>query len=479
MKDQVINLKIVGGTNFARYPKITNEKTVNMMVTNSGDIQSLIDSAGYCKKIDFGMKGQPRALYKSTRIEALIAVIGQNVILINAAFSWRIVGELDTFSGPVYIAENLAGQVGIVDGLALYVYNYNLSTFQRVDIPDVTPAYISFLDTYFILTDTNQNQWQISDSDQGTSYDPLMIAFLQTQADFLQAVVPLNRTLWVMGKKVSELWNDNPTGYNASGIGSPVSFPFQRNNSIAVNYGVLSVPTICSAFQMLVWLAYNDTSGPTIVSTTGGNPEELSTDGLDYVLKNVINFPEKSWANLRKENGHIIYQITFYDPSDNLTIQYDFSTKLWSNCTDENQNIHIMKQVSFFQDQQYFINYDQDNPALYLLDSTLTTYDGAIIPRIRVCPPIRQGDKLFIIRNIELQMEQGDSDDFRYIDMSFSKDGGERFGNWLRYDMLPVGHRKGRVNFWNCGMANDFRPQFMFLTSGRIVVLGGTVRILV
>ena len=478
MKEQSIPIKIVGGTNFARYPKISTEKTVNMMVTTSNEIEALVDVAGYCKKISFYPNGQPRALYNSTRLAAMIAVIGNTVYVINVVLGYTKVGVLETFTGAVYIAENLNGEIGIVDGLTLYVYNYNANTFQVVNIPDVSPAYISFLDTYFIITDTNQNQWQISNSDQGTMYNPLMIAFLQTQADLIQAVIPLNRTLWVMGKKVSELWNDNPTGYNASGLGNPVSFPFQRNNSIAVNYGVLSVPTICSAFQMLVWLAYNDTSGPTVVYTTGGNPEELSTDGLDYVLKNVINFPSQSYATLRKENGHIIYQLTFYNPSDNLSIQYDFSSKLWTNCTDENQNFHIMKQLVFFQNQQYFINFDENNPALYLLDSELTTYDGAIIPRIRVCPSIRNADKLLIVRNIELQMEQGISDDFRYIDLSISKDGGERWGNWVRYQMMPVGDRKGQVNFWNLGMANDLRPQFMFLSPGRFVVLGATARVL-
>lgn len=473
-----IPIKIVGGTNFARYPKITGEKTVNMMVTTSGEIQSLVDSAGYCRKISFFPNGEPRLpLYNSTRLNALITVIGNNVYLINTSFQYRLIGQLDTFEGPVYIAENLASEVGIVDGLALYIYNYSANTFTRIDIPDVLPAYISFLDTYFIITDSNQGIWQLSNSDDGTTYNPLMIAFLQTAADKLQAVVPLNRTLWVMGKTVSELWNDNPTGYNASGVGNPVSFPFQRNNSIAINYGVLSIPTICVGFQMLVWLAFNNVSGPTIVYTTGGNPEELSTDGLDYVLKNKINFPEQSTATLRKENGHILYQITFYNPADNLSIQYDFSSKLWYTVTDENQNFHIMKNISFFNDQQYFINFDSEDPALYLLDSELTTYDGAIIPRIRITPPIRYQDETFITRNVELQMEQGNPAPFRYIDMAISKDGTERFGNFYRKTMLPSGHRKGVVNFWNLGLANDLSMQFLFLTPSRIVVLGAKAQV--
>jgi len=471
-----IPINIVGGTNFARYPKITDEKTVNMMVTMSNDIATLVDNSGYCEQIHFP-GGEPRALYVSTRVNEIISVVGNIVYVIDSNFGFRSVGRLDTFDGAVYIAENLAGQIGIVDGLSLYVYNYNLNTFARVSIPDVTPSYIAYLDTYFIITDANNAQWQISGSNN-VKFDPTMIAFLQTAADNLQAVVPLNRTLWVMGKKVSELWNDNTTGYNASGVGNPVSFPFQRNNSIAINYGVLSVPTICSEFQILVWLGYNASSGPTIVYTTGGAPEELSNDGLDYILKNVIQNPEMSWATLRKENGHIIYQITFNHPNDNLSIQYDFSSRLWSNATDENQNFHIMKRTVFFNEQQYFINFDEQNPGLYLLSANLNTYNGNIIPRIRICPPIRHNDDTLIVRNIELQMEQGNPSEFKYIDMSISKDGGERFGNTLRYTMLPSGYRKGRINFWNLGLANDLRLQFQFLSPGRFVVQGATAEII-
>lgn len=475
-KSQPITIGIVGGTNFARYPKISNEKTVNMMVTISNEVKSLVDNSGYCKEISFEPE-QPRALYVSVRLNKMIAVIGRSVYAIDTNLDYQLVGSMDSFEGPVYITENLASQIGIVDNLALYIYNYSLDTFTRIDIPDVTPAYISFLDTYFIITDSNRNFWQISNSDDGTTYDPLMVAYLQTAPDELQAVVPLNRTLWVMGQKVSELWNDNPTGYNASGIGNPVSFPFQRNNSLAINYGVLSVPSICVGFNMLVWLAFNAVSGPTIVYTEGGQVNDLSTDGLDYILKNILQFPEQSYATLRQENGHIIYQITFYNPADNLSIQYDFSSKVWSNCTDENQNFHIMKELVYFNNNQYFINFDQDKPGLYLLDALIDTYDGATIPRIRVCPPIRFQDKKFVVKQVELQMEQGQNEEPTYVDMSISKDGGERFGNWVRYQMFPVGKRKGQVHYYNLGMANDLRLQFMFLSKGRFTVLDGTAEV--
>ena len=474
---QTVSLGIVGGSTFARHPKITNERTVNMMVTTDGEIKALVDNSGYCKEIQFTTGLEPRALYVSERLNAMVAVFGRNVYVIDVTLSYRIVGQLDTFNSPVYITENLAAQIGIVDNLALYIYNYNNDTFTRVDIPDVTPAYISFLDTYYIITDSNRNFWQISESNDGYSYNALMVGYLQSAPDQIQAVVPLNRTLWVMGKTVSELWNDNPTGYNASGLGNPVSFPFQRNNSLLINYGVLSVPTICNEFSLLIWLGFNAKAGPTVVYTEGGNVKELSTDGLDFILKNIIQFPEQSVATLREENGHIIYQLTFYNVVDNLSIQYDFSSKLWTHCTDESQNFHIMKELAYFNNQYYFINFDSQSPALYLLSARINTYDGENIPRIRICPPLRYKDKKFVVKQLELEMEQGESSANHYIDLSLSKDGGERFGNRVRYTMFPSGNRKGQVHYWNLGMANDLRLKFEFLSPGRFVVLDGNAEI--
>jgi hypothetical protein len=469
-----IDLKIVGGTNFARYPKMTDEATINMMVTSSNDISALVPYDGYQQVISFLGNQEPREIYVSTLLNAMLVAVGNNIYLVQNDLFFRSIGQLQTFLGPVYFAENLASEIGIVDNLNLYIYNYANNTFQIIDLPDIIPAYIAFLDTYFILTDSNQRFWQISNSDDGATYNPLMIAYLQTEADQLQCVVPLNRTLWVMGQKVSELWNDNPTGYNASGVGNPVSFPFQRNNSISINYGVLSVQTVCSDFQILVWLAFSASSSPTIVYTRGGAPEELSPDGLDYVLKN-LTAPQDSTAILFKEYGHILYQITFY--TDNLSIVYDFANGLWYIVTDEAQNYHIAKRAAIFNNNLYFINFSQDNPGLFLMSAQNTTYNGDIIPRIRICPPIRFKGKRFITKYVDIDMEQGENEGFRYIDFSMSKNGGQSYGNVYRKVMFPVGYREGQNRFQNLGLCNDLRVKFMFLSPGRIVALSATARV--
>src|ERR1700748_706337 len=107
IKSQVkeMPVKIIGGTNFSRDPKISDEFTQNLMVTASNEDQALVSYAGYKKRISFPL-GQPRELYVSTRLNEMIAVIGNSVYAINTGVGYRLIGRLNSYSGEVYATEN-------------------------------------------------------------------------------------------------------------------------------------------------------------------------------------------------------------------------------------------------------------------------------------------------------------------------------------------------------------------------------------
>lgn len=465
-----IPLGIVGGTKFSRYPTMTDETTINMMVTGDKNSQALVNYLGYKKEISFP-KGEPRGIYVSTRLNEMFVVIGGNLYIINNVLGYRLLGNLDTFSGPVFMIENQNNQIGLVDGLNLYVYNYLFNTFNRIIVPNITPSYIEFLDTYAILSDSNRGLYIISAPNDMTSYTALDEATIQTKADQLQATPRLDRTLFVQGKKATELWNDQPT-QAVQGLGS-INFPFKRNNSFSIDYGVISTSTIASAFGMLVWFGFNTESGPSIVYTNGGKPQLVSGEGLDFLLNN-LKKPEDSTAFLFKDNGHILYQITFFNPLDDKTIVYDFTNQLWYNATDENLSHFIAKKTAYFNDKFYFINFDKNDPGLYEMNVNINTYDGKTIPRVRVTEPIKLDGQGFILNRVELMMEHGESDDYRRIDLAASFDGGQSFQYGAQpFIMNQLGHRIGQVKWFKLGFGNDIRLKFQFWSKGRFVVTSG------
>lgn len=377
----------------------------------------LVDYLGYTALFNLGNKG--RGIFTSTIMNRMIAVVDEKVYAINIIFNPTLqnpyqfnpqqVGSLLTFTSDVFIAENNAGQIAISDSSAIYIYNPNAATpFQTFDSTALgfIPGYITFHDTYFItaasqdtfFTPSANNTWRLSASNDGTSWpaDASHIGLLETKPDNTTAVLRFpsrGNMIFVMGKTVTEPWFD--VGYQL--------FPYQRNTSANIDYGCVNPATIAATDELVVWLAQNETSGPFIVFSDGGMVQHISTDGIDNLLSSLKN-PASSEAFIFRADGHIFYHINFYE--DNLTLFYDFNTKKFFHASDHNMNYFIAKQVSFFNNQYYFVSRNDGN--IYAFSTNITTYDGDEIPRIRVCKSIRRPtQENFIVNDIGFTIEAG------------------------------------------------------------------------
>ena len=456
-----IPVDIVGGTKFSRYPKETVETSINLMVTGAeiGEA-ALVNFLGY-EEVIADLSGQARGGFVSTIDNAMYVVYGTQLIRINSSLTYTVVGILNTQEGEVFISENGNSELGIVDGEVLYVYNYANFTL-NVPLLDFKPLYITYQDTYLILTGDDYN-WHLSGSNNALVWDPLLRQAIQTQADTIVAAVRLNRQLWIIGEKVSELWYDQ----------GRVDFPFARDNSIAIDYGAVNRSTIAEGFGMLVWLSQNDNASPAIVYTTGGDPQTVSTDGLDFKLNQLTSI-STSYGFLYQEDGHIFYHLVF--PSDNFSFVYDFTSKLYYTITDECLDYHVARLILLFNNKLYMLNINNSN--IYETSTSFTTYAGETIPRIRITSSIRAAnDDVFIVSNLKLQLEQGINPELSRIDLSVSRDGGYSFGNTVSHQMKPLGRRPNQLRFWRLGRANDFTPQFRFWSPGRIVIKNCTAEV--
>ncbi len=205
--------------------------------------------------------------------------------------------------------------------------------------------------------------------------------------------------------------------------------------------------------------------------SNGGVPQKISTDGIDYRLAQV-NAPESSYGFLFKQDGHVIYQLTFTDPDDNFSIAYDFNTGLFLNTCDNQMNMHIAKRVIYFDNRYFFVSFVDGN--LYELNSNYTTYNGAEIPRIRITPTFRlPNSDQFVVKNVNFQLEQGVTDSIQRVDLTISNDGGYSFGTSDGMQMNSLGNRLSKFYYYNLGWANQFTSQYRFWGRGRFVVLDG------
>jgi hypothetical protein len=503
--NQEILINVAGSSTFGRYPKISAEKTYNMFLnidSGDGDEEAkkwLVPYSGYQVAIpssSFKNGSVGRGIYSSTKLNRLVVVIDENVFLVNIFFDQNLeksydtsvikIGELSTARGVVYIAENNKPQILISDSTQLYLYDATLSpAFRIVSGIDFIPGQIDFHDTYFLCAaqvdkgydPPATNIWRLSGQNDGLSWpsDASSVGILQTKPDNIKAVVRFpskGNAIIVIGQTVAEPWYD--VGYQL--------FPYQRNASLNMDYGCLNPATIAATDTIVVWLAQNEKSGPTIVYSDGSDIKKISTDGIDYLFSQLTN-PADSRAFIYRQDGHLFYHINFY--TDNISLFYDFNTGKFYHACDENLNYFIADCVAFFNNQYYFLSKNDGN--LYAFDTIFTTYDGKEIPRIRICKSIRnRKQEFFIINDLGFTIETGQipyqkQTDGSYVapkvSLSFSKDGGYSFGSDISYEINNQAYGINKLMFWNLGYANDFIPMFKFWGMGRFVCTDGIANI--
>lgn len=425
-------LNIAGSSTFGRYKKISDEKTVNMFLSDGW----LVDYAGYMA-VNFGivLGTEGRAIHTSTKLGKLFAVISENVWMLDVSFDQLsqttinaipvLIGRLESDTGVVYITENNKPQVVISDGVHVYFYDPTQTPSFQIATQDggspgipisFTPGYIDFHDTYILCAASNDtylsvnpsanNTWRLGIIDpssgklifpnnpSGISY----VGLIQTKPDNTQAIVRFpskGNMIFVLGNIVGEPWFD--TGAQL--------FPYQRTNQFNIDYGCINPATVAAIDEVVVWLAQNEKSGPIIVYTTGGAPKKITTDGIDYLFSQLSN-PADSQAFLYRQDGHLIYHINFY--TDNLSLFYDFNTEKFFHATDENGDYFIAAQVAFFNNQYYFVS--KNNGNIYAFDTIFTTYDGKEIPRQRICGHMREKDQQYrVFNDVGFTIEQGDN----------------------------------------------------------------------
>lgn len=514
-------LKMVGGTRYGRYPKISNEQTWNMIISDG----YMTPFAGYKNAITIDPTGQGRAIHSSTKTNKMFAVIDSSVYVISPSLgATPAIGNLATTAGSnCFIAENNTGIVLFSDYDYLYSYSYATNVLTKLTAYKSIiskPGYITMQNGRFIVPDTATNLWYISDVG-GTVFQATsqFQGALQTKPDTCQACIRFpgkGNLILVMGNVVTEQWQD---------VGAQL-FPYQRTQYSNIDYGCLNAASIDQNENIVCWVAGNEKSGPFILFTDGSDIKRISNDGIDFKLASLTD-PTNVYGYLFRQDGHLIYVATW--PTDNISYAYDFNTKEFSTLSSEQMGAYIAKDVCYFNGSYYFISTIDGN--IYEMGSNLYTYDygnGKIfeIPRIRIPPSIRLPDQSrFIAGYTGFTIEQGHFDfdhrdtrallgtesnypittqggqplltpsggnnytqngaqqyigvghNFRRnvprVDLSLSKDGGVNFGNDVSIQMRPQGKRQNRLMWWKCGSANDLTQQFKFYGMNRFVFTDG------
>lgn len=518
-KSQPIPVNVVGSSVFGRFPKISLEKTYNMFLSDDW----LINYAGFKKKLDFLPLGEGRCLFHSIRGDFLIAVVSSSVYKLDGNILPTFIGQINTAFGEVFVDENLSSQICIVDGDSAYIYNYEVNTFTKQTLTyignPIIPGYVCYHNSFFLIASTktsiNSQNWYAFERDTDSTIKFNTQFSIQTKPDFALAIKRLpgrGNNVLVLGSSVGEIWGQIGGAQN-----------YSRVQSFNIDNGVVSIATIAASDDFVVWLAKNENNAPCIMMTDGASSQRISSDGIDFLLS-TIQFPEQSTAFMYRQDGHLFYQLTFFNPADNLTLIRDFTTNLFFHVCDEDMNFHPARNVVYFKEDTYFISLN--DAGIYRMNNSLDTYDyskdigslGEEIPRVRICKATRKEDsstwragqftfwieqgvsKVYYLKNLaqcngflltqqggKILTQQGDhmlsqqgscntlQPNIPRVDMSFSKNGNQSFSNIVGRELNTVGKYRNQIRWNRLGQANELTVQLRFWGFQRFVASNGVM----
>lgn len=319
----------------------------------------------------------------------------------------------------------------------------------------------------------------------------------------------LHRRLFLLSFYYTEVWEN-------AGIGTVL--PFRRNNSLLIEYGTIAAGTISIGFDTMIFLSQSRDGLGAVMQVMGTQSQSISTKALDYQLAQYASNNQISDCRgfLMKENGIIFYRMNF--TLANHTFVYNLTqsdpssdeTKFWHEEEVLNGDRHPSQTHVYLNGNNYVGHYSL--PILYFVDSTITTNDGEHIRRMRIgkpiCPPgyqrmridrfqldLLQGqNQEFIFDNLdilsesgrELLLENGDNfitnqtfpinrDISPRVFLSWSKDGGQSYGNFLEAPMGDIGERTFRTVWRKLGTTKRgqaFVPRIEFFQELPFYILG-------
>lgn len=314
---QRIPIPLLGGENRGRVATVNNQESINLYVTrNAPGAKGMIALYG-TPGLD-QLDNAPDQVGRSNGVEwkgLIYFVIGRGFYSINTEGTPTLIGNLATTTGRCSIAKGRS-YIMLVDGTAGYTYNG--TTFAQIadlDFPNDT-THVTYLDGRFIVYDAGTDDFYISANEDPTSWDPLEFAVAESNPDNILGLISTEKDLYILGSETTQPY------YNSGNN----DFTFDPYQNGVMEFGLLAQYSLVKAAEGLIWLATSAEGGIAIVKVQGFTPQVISDTDLNWQLGELVS-PQKAYAMLYRDHGHVFYCITF--PDDAKTFVVDIASGSW------------------------------------------------------------------------------------------------------------------------------------------------------
>jgi len=377
-------------------------------------------------------------------IQGELFVVSRNkLFVITTAGLITELGDVGGSTTRVRMAANGAddNQIMIVSDGNGYIYDPTLGTpFQQITDVDFSAGRgVASLNQIFWVPRPDSNTLQGSDTANGLAWDPLRRVSAEQDPDLLTQAIRLTSALWLMGKKVCEYWQVDP---------SDAINPIRPVAGATIMRGVGANESIATWQNNAFWLADDFT----VWQITGGQAKKISDLNLEYAINGDgralpgYTAPERATGFFIDHPVHKQYVLTF--PADGATWVYDVTTQLWHRRESSGIGRWRGAESALFNNQVLIGDYRLGK--VWLLTEKEFTENGETLKCQLVPPGIRSKEGDMTVESVELFMEVGvggisnvDAHGILKelpidpkITVEYSKDGG---ASWLFKPDLSIG----------------------------------------
>ena len=374
----------IGGSYAARSPAFDAQRTVNLYPETSG--------SGNSKSVAM-LVGTPGLVLWATlptapirgclRVSATLGLIAAGAALysVTTAGAFTLIGAIAPGLTPVSMASD-GTYVMIVTGLQGYFLTLSTMALSLiVNAAFVGADVVDFIDGFFVFNTPNTKEFQITGL-YATTIDALDFASAEALPDTLLTLIVDHDELWLFSSAHTEVW---------SNVGAAL-FPFQRIQGAVIEQGCAAKYSVCKLDNTVVWLTADDRGQGTVQKAVGYTPQRISDHALEYAIASYSRIDDAVGYSYQQE-GHLFYMLTF--PTAKATWCYDTATGLWHERAWRDPLTGQLSQHRSICHMAYAgmnIVGDYQNGNLYSLDLDTYTDNGNILPAIRQCPHIAQGN---------------------------------------------------------------------------------------
>lgn len=299
---------------------VSSQRCVNMyaetQLSGSKSQTPVFGVPGIVRFVTCGL-GPIRGMWEMAGI--LYVVSGQRLYSVSEDAMATDIGGAILGNGNVSMSDN-GIQLCIVNGAQGYIYSVS-GGFQLIVDAAFNPAKtVIFFDNYFVFDHVGTNQFFISNTLDGTTYDALAFASAEVSPDYVLAVVNQQENLLIFGQDTIETW------YNSG----DVNFPFTRYDGATIERGCIAPLSVVKEDNSVFFLGDDQI----FYRLNGVVPVRISTHAIEAAWSLYPTLADAvAWSYTWQ--GHKFIVLTF--PTGNATWIHDIATNLWHERVSTNE----------------------------------------------------------------------------------------------------------------------------------------------